>query len=126
MNLFQSGNFTLAQGEKSFFKIECDALTEDDITTLARLVVSRVPRYASVFGVPNGGIRLAKALEPYATEGFNFPRLVVDDVLSTGKSMRAAMTKTSDIGVVIFARAPIPFNAPYPLHRVRALFTLTE
>ena len=31
MNLFQTGNFTLASGQQSQFKIDADALTDEDI-----------------------------------------------------------------------------------------------
>ena len=102
--LFQSGDFTLHSGDKSNFKIDCDALTDEDIESLAMVVTRRV-RYSSVYGIPTGGIRLAKALEKYCyTEG---PRLVVDDVLTTGNSMNE-VKREGDLGIVIFARGKCP------------------
>lgn len=38
MNLFQTGNFKLHSGKTSNFKIECDALTDEDLETFAKLI----------------------------------------------------------------------------------------
>jgi hypothetical protein len=38
MNLFQLGSFTLASGKSSYWKLECDALADDDIKTLAEMI----------------------------------------------------------------------------------------
>lgn len=99
-HLFIKQYFTSHSGLSLPFKIECDALTDADIDTLAFLISGRYS-FGSVYGVPTGGERLAKALTPYITSG---PRLVVDDVLTTGKSMKQAKTSETDIGVVIFSR----------------------
>lgn len=115
MNLFQQGNFTLHSGEEVWFKINCDALTNEDLDTLALLVAedSRIGSFAVVEGVPTGGLRFAKALERYALSEYanvQNPRvLIVDDVLTTGNSMeeqRAERDKVQD--VVIFAREKSP------------------
>ena len=37
-NLFQTANFILNSGVPSTFKIECDALTDEDIETFALLI----------------------------------------------------------------------------------------
>jgi len=42
MNLFQLGKITLNSGKKSFFKIECDALTEEDWDCLAEIAMEEV------------------------------------------------------------------------------------
>lgn len=103
MNLFKIGNFTLRSGFKSHWKIDCDALTEEDWETLAYMIHEQV-EFGSVIGIPMGGLKLADALEGYCSEGY--PILIVDDVLTTGESMENMRKEVGDnsIGVVIFAR----------------------
>lgn len=107
MSLFQLGNFTLSSGLQSVWKIDCDALTDDDWQCLAWLVAKRLMiQFGQVLGVPRGGLKLAEALVPYATEG---PLLIVDDVLTTGRSMEIFKKDWPDcIGVVVFARERCP------------------
>lgn len=48
---------------------------------------------------------MAVALKPYATgEGL----LIVDDVLTTGRSMEKQRSKREAKGIVLFARGPCP------------------
>lgn len=86
------------------FKIDCDALHDNDISALAAIIARRY-RFGAVEGIPRGGLRLSAALRPYVTQG---PTLIVDDVLTAGNSMEAARKATTDRGVVIFARGPCP------------------
>lgn len=126
--LFQLGSFMLNSGAKSFWKIDADALTVEDIECLARLALDRVPPFGKVVGVPRGGLRLAAALEPYCRPHCTRV-LIVDDVLTSGGSMRRKQGEvareyrcTSDqiYGLVIFARAPIAQDW------IRALFQLSS
>lgn len=80
------------------------------------MAVEFLPIFNHVVGIPRGGLALAKALESYKVPYLPYPRLVVDDVLTTGASMREFM-KEDDIGLVIFARGPIPEN-------ITALFSM--
>lgn len=64
-NLFQIGDFRLHSGRKSTFKIECDALTDEDWETLARLISQRYT-FGWVHGIPKGGWKLAECLWQYA------------------------------------------------------------
>jgi orotate phosphoribosyltransferase len=109
MGLFQSGRFTLASGQESIFKIECDALDDDDWHTLATIIAAQLGyRYGEVVGVPRGGLKLASALD--RLEHFDAPgRLVVDDVYTTGGSLRKVM-QAGDRGFVVFARSAPPSN----------------
>ena len=107
LNLFQTGKFKLHSGKTSNFKINCDALTDDDLETFAQLISNNLD-WNIVIGVPTGGKALANKLVQY-----NNPKsinvLIVDDVLTTGASMEQyQFIDFVRIGVVIFARGPCP------------------
>lgn len=118
MNLFQSGSFISHAGKQLDWKIECDALTDEDWECLAKMIAERCS-FGTVYGIPRGGTKLALALEKYCNPKSS-TRLVVDDVYTTGKSMRDAMTP-DDIGFVVFARNRVVLE---PTFYVRALFTM--
>jgi hypothetical protein len=127
MNLFQTGVFDLVS-RQSFFKIECDALTDQDIETLTTMLwlCLKPQRYSHVYGVPTGGERIAKAFEKYLQHNA-FRILVVDDVWTTGKSIGQFTTKLREESrlmpidkAVLFVRG---FTAPAYITRV---FTLNE
>jgi orotate phosphoribosyltransferase len=107
-NLFQHKKFTLHSGGVSHFKIECDAIIEEDYKTLAK-IVSKKFNFKNVYGVPRGGIPFEKALKEYASDDNN-NLLIVDDVLTTGGSMEEAKLKFHDqiFGIVVFARGDSP------------------
>jgi len=100
--MFRWKKFKAHSGDELLWKIECDALSDEDIACLAHLIAIKFS-FSSVVGIPRGGLRLAKALESYASEG---PILIVDDVLTTGNSMNEYKKKYPGAkGVVIFARS---------------------
>jgi len=134
MGLFERGEFKLHSGGTSGWKIECDALTEEDIATLALIIsekykfrrVKGVPKNPKTQGLDNGG-RLAKALEPYAVPADEYAEnvtdlLVVDDVLTTGRSMLEAY-EPGTRGVVIFTRDPEILERP-DLLWIKSVFTM--
>lgn len=107
-NLFVRQDFTSHSGQPLNWKIECDALTDADIETLAFMLAEKLPAFGKVTGIPRGGLRIAAALEKYATEGAS---LIVDDVLTTGASFTPYAPQHPQqniIGAVIFARGPCP------------------
>lgn len=118
MSLFENREFISHSGLTLSFKINCDALADEDIETLANIIAKKFS-FSKIYGVPQGGLRLAKALEKHLSP--MGPTLIVDDVLTTGKSMEEAKEKIGGdpIGVVIFARGF------YPLW-VRPIFTLLK
>ena len=110
MHLFQLGDFTLSSGARSSWKIDADALTDADIEALAEMIRLMVGPFASVEGVPRGGLRLAEALRKHCS--LQGKLLIVDDVLTTGGSMETHRLNmdggTPVVGAVIFARGQCP------------------
>ena len=113
-NLFRLGLFRLHSGDLSTWKIDCEALSDNDIRTLATIIECRF-EFSQAVGIPKGGLRLAEELNlrPH-TPGA--PVLIVDDVLTTGNSMEEKRREIggTPIGVVIFSRGLCP-SWVYPI-----------
>lgn len=106
--LFVPGQFVFHSGDLADWKIECDHLTDTDLTTLAKVAAGYLPSFSKVQGVPTGGIRFARALEEHVSD--EGALLIVDDVLTTGASMEEARDGRNDvIGLVIFSRGELPW-----------------
>ena len=112
-HLFHNERVTLHSGRKSSFKIECDALTDQDISTIAQIFAKKF-EFSRVYGIPRGGTRLEAKLKPLEISGSPFI-LIVDDVLSTGASFERAVDCLPENrpfsvikGVCIFSRGPCP------------------
>lgn len=124
MVLFRLGSFKLHSGGHSDWKIDLDALDDEDVAMLAKLGARLVGKFDCVTGIPRGGLRLAEAVSEYISDDEGAPCLIVDDVLTTGGSMEKAKEEllseaapgTRVIGLVAFARGPCP---PW----VKAVFT---
>jgi len=122
MPFFECRRFRSHSGLSLDFKIDCDALLDSDIACLARIIAKK-QEFRYVHGIPRGGTRLAKALREYANPD-STNMLIVDDVLTTGKSMEEAKRKYEStglkiIGWVIFARGRLP-------NWIHAVFELSE
>jgi hypothetical protein len=127
MNLFIKEDFISHAGNPLTWKIECDALSDDDWACIAHMIVERETRpFSKVVGIPRGGKKLEKALHPYINEDMyrnsigvwtSHKILIVDDVWTTGTSF-AEFTEIQTIkedikfngwfGWTAFARNPIP------------------
>lgn len=111
-SLFNFGDFKLHSGAMSDFKIDCDALTEQDFKALAKIAWKRLPAFGSVKAIETGGTALAIEIILQTPKDYDYtklPILIVDDVFTTGKSMAEARklvegTGREAIGFVIFAR----------------------
>lgn len=108
--LFRFGWFSSHSGFQLPFKIDLDALRREDWQDIAKIIAWKFA-FRAVHGVPTGGNQLARALDPYCEPGY--PVLIVDDVLTTGRSMEEARARLgsddkSFIGVVVVARGPCP------------------
>ena len=116
LNLFKDGAFISHSGCYLEYKLECDALSDEDITTLAKIIRKRVPKFNRVVGIPGGGLRLQEALKPDEDETSDWV-LVVDDVLTTGKSMEEYMSGHGSLvyGAVIFNRSGVRIPNVYSL-----------
>lgn len=119
--LFRLAAVTLHSGKVSDWKIDCDALDDEDMRCVATLLTRQLPAFGAVEGVPRGGLRLADAIRPFQTSG---PLLIVDDVLTTGGSMevyRRELMRRGDqlvLGAVIFSRADFMLSWVTALFRV--------
>ena len=94
MNLFQKVDFKSSAGLDLSWKIECDAISDDEWECIATMIMEKAKPFRSAIGVPRGGVKLAELLNKYATGSYLDPMCIIDDVLTTGKSMEECRTKT--------------------------------
>ncbi len=126
MSLFQDSEFTAASSIRLPFKIDCDALTDEDLACLAAHACSNVVSmmfFKRIIPVPTGGNRFAEALRPHLLESSNAQdSLIVDDVWTTGTSVLRVATVNNLLehlgsrtkALVLFARGSYP-RWVYPL-----------
>ncbi len=105
-NLLQFGWFSSHSKFQLPWKVDCDAFRDDDWKCIASIIRWKFA-FGKVVGIPRGGSRLGYILEPYTEIGY--PTLIVDDVLTTGRSMEKARREVDGpiIGVVVFARGRV-------------------
>ena len=123
-DLFQSIDFKSHSGLSLNWKIECEALSDDEWNTISNMIMKSSPPFSKALGIPKGGVRLAALLNEHATGNEKDPVCIVDDVLTTGESMEYFLEQYSRnrrpcvaIGWVVFARVSTP-------SWVRALFQM--
>lgn len=132
--LFQIGDFIAHSGLKLEWKLECDALDEDDWAVIARMLMDYQTRpFCDVTGIPRGGLPLAKALKPYASGNTtSHYALVVDDVYTTGMSFREHLdtehlwTGISKEYSYVYKWVAFARNPPSRSSGVQALFTMPK
>jgi len=112
--LFQSVDFKSHSGLELKWKIECDALSDPEWFTISQMIMEISVPFKEAIGIPRGGTKLGNLLNQYGTRKKEDPILLVDDVLTTGESMKEFKTKRTwrnpadYIGWVVFARTKTP------------------
>lgn len=115
--------FNLHSGQRSSFLIDCEALTDEDLQALASLALPKIRPFGEVVGIPRGGLRFAEVLRQHSGQG---PRLVVDDVITTGQSMLDVLRLVNGSkGLVIFSRE-FEWQSHPLLKSVHVLFQLVN
>jgi len=128
MKLFQDGDFKSHAGLPLKWKLECDAITDDEWRCLAKMVMDYQERpFYKAVGIPRGGLKFAEAMNKYASGNEEDSIMVCDDVFTTGTSFREFINENYPMWSagqgfrwVVFARRPC-YEHP---HHVRALFTM--
>ena len=128
VKLFQLGDFTSHAGLSLKWKLECDAITDDEWRCLAKMIMDYQKHpFSEAFGIHRGGLKLAEALNEYASGNHDHFPIICDDVFTTGTSMVEFVaekypTFTLAMGYrwVVFARKSSNVH-PY---FTRALFTM--
>ena len=122
IDLFQTVDFISHAGLPLKWKIECDALSDDEWKTIAKMIREYEDQnWQYAVGIPTGATRLGEILTTYGTGSVKDPVLIVDDVYTTGKSFIDFEEKHyKDKKVIkwtVFARKP-------PTENVKVLFQL--
>ena len=113
-HLFQSGDFTSHSGLDLTWKIEMNALSDPEWFTISKMILELSPPFKEAIGIPTGGTKLGSLLNAHGTGKRKDPICIVDDVLTTGNSMKEFLIKrswrnpTKYIGWVVFARKKCP------------------
>ncbi len=121
--LFRFGKFTLHSGEVSEWKIDCDALTQDDWDALAGMAASLVHPFGAVYDCGGASMQFAAALREYSAH--NSAPLVVDDVFTTGRTMQQVRMEVLPKGAAMSAKGLVVFARHEPPPWIRAMFQWT-
>ena len=116
--LFQKIDFNSHSGIDLTWKIEMDALGKKEWKCLAHMIMEYEHRpFCESIGIPSGGVYLGALLNEYSTKNYEEdPYLIVDDVLTTGRSMEEYAKKYDNvIGWVIFSRTRLHSDWITPL-----------
>ena len=115
IDLFQKIDFTSHAGLDLKWKIEMDALSHGEWECIAQMIIELSPPFKEAIGIPRGGNILGKLLNRHGTGKFEDPICIVDDVLTTGTSMKEFKTKrqwrnpSKYIGWIVFSRCETPY-----------------
>ena len=123
IDLFQKVDFESHAGLDLSWKIEMDALSENEWKCIAHMIIELSQPFQAAIGIPRGGLKLSGYLHEYSTQNPADPYLIVDDVMTTGGSMEEYKKEHFNdkyvIGWVVFARSKVPiwcdalFRMPY-------------
>ena len=129
-SLIQMGDFTSHAGLPLKWKLECDAITDEEWRCLAKMVMDYQDRpFYKAVGIPRGGLKFAEAMNEYASGNDVDQIMICDDVFTTGTSILDFINEEYPMWSmgqgfrwVVFARK---FSNVHPFH-TRALFTMPE
>ena len=123
IDLFQKVDFKSHAGLDLSWKIEMDALSENEWKCIAHMITELSQPFRAAIGIPRGGLKLSGYLNEHGTQKESDPYLIVDDVMTTGGSMEVFKKEHFNdkyvIGWVVFARSKVPiwcdalFRMPY-------------
>ena len=123
IDLFQKIDFKSHGGLDLSWKIEMDALSDNEWKCIAHMINDLSIPFKAAIGIPRGGVKLGQYLNEYSTQKESDPYLIVDDVMTTGGSMeeykKEHFSDKYAIGWVVFARGKVPiwcnalFRMPY-------------
>ena len=124
VDLFQKVDFKSHAGLDLSWKIEMDALSDNEWKCIAHMIIELSQPFQAAIGIPRGGLKLSGYLNDYgSTQKESDPYLIVDDVMTTGGSMEVFKKEHFNdkyvIGWVVFARSKVPiwcdalFRMPY-------------
>lgn len=126
--------FTLKSGDKSRWKINCDALTDEDWKTLASMAIELFytptmsrKHFDVVLSCGGAADRFADALRDYEMGPRHCDReyvLIAEDVVTTGTTIKRVADESGlkrCKGLAVFARGPWPLwvDVLFPLARTR-------
>lgn len=120
-DLFKFGDFDLHSGDKSDWIINCEALTDEDLETLAVVGARLLRPFGCVVGIPNGGTRFAKAMCGHRSGSID-NLLIVDDVMTTGNSISQAWDKSWNNDGTLQALVIFSRTDDIHLHWVQRIF----
>ncbi len=103
-SLFELRRTTLSSGIVGGWRINFELLLDADVLTFATLIEQRVGLFGKVEGVPTGGDRLGECLRRWLHPTSDV-LLIVDDVLTTGGSIRRQRNGRKAVGWVVFDRS---------------------
>ena len=123
IDLFQKVDFESHAGLDLSWKIEMDALSENEWKCITHMIMELSQPFRAAIGIPRGGVKLGQYLNEHSTQKEEDPYLIVDDVMTTGGSMteykKEHFKDKFSIGWVVFARSHVPiwcdalFRMPY-------------
>jgi len=124
-NLFSAGDFISHAGLPLKWKIECDAIRPEEWDCLAQMIMEyeKFP-FRSVSGIPRGGMSLASSLDKYKSPDADDIHLVVDDVWTTGMSMREYVKENFPGYLDAQVKKWVVFARRQPDDGTKALFTM--
>ena len=95
MKLFQDGDFKSHAGLPLKWKLECDAITDEEWRCIAKMVMDyQVQPFYKAVGIPRGGLKFAEAMNEYASGNPEDQTMICDDVFTTGTSFKDFVKET--------------------------------